>query len=51
MKKTDRIAAKFGWWLMSLPTGYSEPSMFLLKYGPYRWGAKLSDWSYRNGTS
>lgn len=35
---------RIGWWLMGVPTGYSEPWLFLLRFGPYRLGAMIYDW-------
>lgn len=38
-----RMAERLGWWLMGLPTGIRRPWRFLLRFGPYRWGARLID--------
>ncbi len=35
--------SRLGWWLMGWPTGWRKPSSRLLRYGPYRWGSKLTD--------
>lgn len=35
--------SRIGWWLMGLPTGLREPWPFLLRWGPYRWGAYLAN--------
>lgn len=40
---SNRGISRLGWWLMGLPTGVRRPYKFLLRYGPYRWGAWLVD--------
>lgn len=36
---------RVGWALMGIPTGYRKPWKPLLRYGPYRWGAELANFS------
>lgn len=40
-----KAIGRLGWLLMSLPTGINEPNDWLLRYGPYRLGVKLTDWA------
>lgn len=37
------MSRRFGWWLMGWPTGIRTPWQFLLRFGPYRWGAWLAN--------
>jgi hypothetical protein len=43
------MLARLGWWLMGLPAGIHRPWSFLLRWGPYRWGAWLMKRDVRNG--
>ena len=42
----NELAMKVGWFLMKIPAGIRRPSVWVLRYGPYRWGGALFQWGF-----
>lgn len=42
LRRAARLLDWFGWHVLGgIPTGYRKPAIWLLRFGPYRWGMAL----------